>query len=760
MALHTYSYSQVTWDGGAGTTSWDDATNWDTDILPTAGDIVIISGSSSIVILSSSTTVETVTIAAGASFTIASGATLTIDGSNADHALETTGLTGTIINDGDLVVTNTVAKDGIYSKGTFTNNGTITIDMVDVDNAGLYVPQGTFTNSTGGTITITNVLNNQAYLRIDDNTSSGDLGTFNNDGTITITVSTGNDGLYVNDASTFNNNSIINISKAAGASGGDEALFVEDGGVFNNNSGGVITINSSQDNGIYLKNSGFFVNNTGGIINVDAVDNDQISLDDTSDFTNSGTINLTNSGDVGLYVTDKTTFNNSVSGILNITDATDHNIYVDANSQSPPASLDNSGTITVTGGSSASDGLRLGEDGTLTNNAGAFMYFVNTGADALQLDGGTILDNFGTIDVDGTQNGQEALELINGSTFNNKVGALYHVDDCDDDGIEVNNGAVLNNDGDIRIDDSAGEDIETFSGFTFTNSSTATFAPGQSPGDLEIKGDLDLGASCTTFEITGLVSTTDYDQIINFSGSTLTISGATAKLDWGLFIPADGDCFDIVAGSGLVSGTFATVTSTNPAIIYTIDYSDNTKVIICVESIVPVELVQFTGERTSRGSNLRWETASEINNQGFGIERSSNGIDWNQIGYVEGNGNTTEIISYSYLDESPFDGYNYYRLRQNDFDGNFDYGNIVVVNYRLNKNELTVYPNPAENVVYLEINKELENVNIQLVDSHGKIVYRNDAWVEEISLNALSSGIYILRVESSTFQTQKEIIKI
>lgn len=759
MVSLTYSYAAtVTWDGGAGTTDWMTATNWDTDMLPGAGDIVIISGSSAIVILSGTTTVETVTVAAGATLTIASGASLTIDGSNADHALETTGLTGTITNDGNLTVTNTDGKDGIYSKGTFTNNGTITIDMVDVDNAGLYVPQGTFNNSAGGTITITNVLNDEAYLRTDDNTSSGDLGTFNNDGTITITVSTGNDGLYVNDGSTFNNNSIIDISKAAGASGGDEALYVEDGGVFNNNSGGVITINSSQDNGIYLKNSGFFVNNSGGTINVDAVDNDQISLDDTSDFTNSGTINLTNSNDVGLYVTDKTTFNNGVSGVLNITDATDHGIYVDANSQSPPADLDNSGTITVTGGGSSSDGLRLGEDGTLTNNAGAFIYFVNTGADAIQMDGGTVLDNFGTIDVDGTQNGQEALELVNGSTFNNKAGALYHVDDCDDDGIEVNNGAVFNNDGDIRIDDSAGEDIETFSGFTFNNTSTATFAPGQSPGDFELKGDLDLGTSCTTFEITGLLPTTDYDQIINFSGSTLTISGATAKLEWG-FTPAPEDCFHIVDGGGLVSGTFATITSDDPSIVYTVDYSVPTDVIICVEAIVPVELVNFEGRKTDSGTDLTWSTASEINNEAFEIERSNNSTDWITIGRVEGKGNSSTLESYSYLDENPSSGVNYYRLKQNDFDGNFEYSDVIAVNYRTQKDDLTFYPNPAEDVLYIDINEELLNVELQLLDAHGKVVWNNMGWVTQVPLNNLSTGTYILKVNSDSFNTTKKIIK-
>jgi hypothetical protein len=67
---------------------------------------------------------------------------------------------------------------------------------------------------------------------------------------------------------------------------------------------------------------------------------------------------------------------------------------------------------------------------------------------------------------------------------------------------------------------------------------------------------------------------------------------------------------------------------------------------------LPVELTEFTGRKSEQGVELAWRTASELNNSGFEVERKSQGADWNTLGFVRGNGTTTEAQSYSFLDRT------------------------------------------------------------------------------------------------------------
>jgi hypothetical protein len=114
-------------------------------------------------------------------------------------------------------------------------------------------------------------------------------------------------------------------------------------------------------------------------------------------------------------------------------------------------------------------------------------------------------------------------------------------------------------------------------------------------------------------------------------------------------------------------------------------------------SVVPVELVSFSAEVYSSNVTLSWLTATEINNQGFEIQRkSSSEIEWTNIGFVSGNGNSTEIRYYSFTDNSlPVGSYSY-RLKQIDYSGEFTYSDEVDV-IILAVNEFTLkqnYPNP------------------------------------------------------------------
>jgi hypothetical protein len=112
--------------------------------------------------------------------------------------------------------------------------------------------------------------------------------------------------------------------------------------------------------------------------------------------------------------------------------------------------------------------------------------------------------------------------------------------------------------------------------------------------------------------------------------------------------------------------------------------------------LVPVELVSFSASVVGTEVNLSWMTATELNNQGFEIERSTNQAEWEKIGFVEGKGTTTLMNYYSYAVKSLKTGTYFYRLKQVDFDGTFEYSSIVEVEvsipieFALQQN----YPNP------------------------------------------------------------------
>ncbi|MCG6913041.1 T9SS type A sorting domain-containing protein [bacterium BMS3Abin03] len=111
---------------------------------------------------------------------------------------------------------------------------------------------------------------------------------------------------------------------------------------------------------------------------------------------------------------------------------------------------------------------------------------------------------------------------------------------------------------------------------------------------------------------------------------------------------------------------------------------------------LPVELVSFTAEVMNNSVELNWQTATEINNYGFDIERSADSGKWQKIGFVEGHGNSNSPKQYSYTDKNPIDGSNFkYRLKQIDTDGKFEYS--AAVNVKLVPDEFTLYqnyPNP------------------------------------------------------------------
>lgn len=165
----------------------------------------------------------------------------------------------------------------------------------------------------------------------------------------------------------------------------------------------------------------------------------------------------------------------------------------------------------------------------------------------------------------------------------------------------------------------------------------------------------------------------------------------------------------------------------------------------CGLTALGVEWISFTGAENAAQIDLNWIVGSERNNDGFYVERSKDGSDFEALGFVKGKGTSNEKNSYVFTDFQPVPGINYYRIKQVDFDGKVMYSNTIAVNR--NTDGLLVYPNPADDFIHLiSSGKSISQVSI--VSSEGKTteVIQADANETAIDLRNYDSGIYFFQI--------------
>lgn len=172
---------------------------------------------------------------------------------------------------------------------------------------------------------------------------------------------------------------------------------------------------------------------------------------------------------------------------------------------------------------------------------------------------------------------------------------------------------------------------------------------------------------------------------------------------------------------------------------------------------LPVELVSFDSEITGSAVRLSWLTASELNNDYFSVQRSENGVDFYEIGTVQGNGTTDEMHSYSFADRNPFSSIQYYRLQQFDYDGASEIHKTIVVD--LNEfnapRSAEAFPNPTTDEVNLRFDRQTVIAELNLVDLSGKIVAQLAAKGESgmefgSKLPQLEKGLYFIRFRTDS----------
>jgi Secretion system C-terminal sorting domain len=172
---------------------------------------------------------------------------------------------------------------------------------------------------------------------------------------------------------------------------------------------------------------------------------------------------------------------------------------------------------------------------------------------------------------------------------------------------------------------------------------------------------------------------------------------------------------------------------------------------------LPVSLISFSANKIVKNNSIIWSTASEQNNSGFNIERSTNGTDFENIGFVKSlspSGNSSSRLDYSFTDYNPIGLKQYYRLKQTDFDGTSKYSAIVMVT-REAPTELTltkVYPNPSKESIYINAaSPSRMNLQFLIADLNGRIVRKKQVFADignngfDISVAELAPGTYILQ---------------
>ena len=167
--------------------------------------------------------------------------------------------------------------------------------------------------------------------------------------------------------------------------------------------------------------------------------------------------------------------------------------------------------------------------------------------------------------------------------------------------------------------------------------------------------------------------------------------------------------------------------------------------------LLPVELISFNAECQEDGVLLAWTTASESNNDHFLIERSLDGIEFQDIGRVYGAGNSMEAIDYSFVDQQPSGNLSYYRLKQTDVDGTFDYSPVVAIHCQVGgSNELLVWPNPATDLVHIRITDDSEPRQFIILDAHGTVVFQGSmVGSTTFRTEHLAMGMYVVKVQRS-----------
>jgi len=191
-------------------------------------------------------------------------------------------------------------------------------------------------------------------------------------------------------------------------------------------------------------------------------------------------------------------------------------------------------------------------------------------------------------------------------------------------------------------------------------------------------------------------------------------------------------------------------------------------------SPLPVQLCSFTSSVSDRDVTLRWQTTNEVNNYGFDIERKPENCNWEKVGFVKGSGTVTTSSNYTFSDKNLNTGSYSYRLKQTDFNGNYEYhslSNTIEIQTPKKYEISRCYPNPSNPVVNINYKlPEASNVTIKIYDILGREmktlineIQNAGYYTTKFDGSSYSSGIYYFGISTKSnsnnfYRTEKFIL--
>lgn len=310
--------------------------------------------------------------------------------------------------------------------------------------------------------------------------------------------------------------------------------------------------------------------------------------------------------------------------------------------------------------------------------------------------------------------------------------------------------------GDVIMDnlnDKFGNSTVTFDATITLNSLTLNYKNGSNPLEIIIP----VGVTLTiTNDLIMDVNSTPQDKFLTVNG-TLSVGGTLDFGDINLEIDGTGS----IDATTIIGATNTTCEASGTCPGFTVDTCAEGSG-LCTETVLPIELLFFSGNEDNESISLSWATASEENFDYFEIERAAEETSFTNIGEVKGDGNSFIRLDYSFEDNSPEIGLNYYRLKSIDFDGTFEYSEVILVKFTSNV-KLVVSPNPTLGVILVRTSiPTTSGINYEITNQYGVVVLIGSLsdFYTQIDLQGLTKGIYIIRlIDLPTVKAKRIILK-
>jgi Secretion system C-terminal sorting domain len=604
------------------------------------------------------------------------------------------------------------------------------------------------------------------WARAQQVTLSGCSLTLNGTSRLSVNNSAFN-GFQMNQGTIFRNKGILEIDNVmlnaiSTVGTGTESSFINEGTIKIGSRGSI------GATGVFLTNT-VFANLQAGRIFVDAIGLEQYAMiiasssnfsnegeinfgsaatvergidnEGPADFTNNGTITFTNVSDEGISARTKVINNGTIAVAETCTLQLDGSIRNEADGYITIDGTVNINTQTVgsttTVGSISNFGfLTIFPSGKLIDNAN----FMSEG----------FIRNFGILSV---QTGK-TFSMTGSATFFNEITGVLNVAGS----VNINAGFTFNSIGTTQ------GDFNIYQNGDFISDVNSRIAPGTELGNaatngiakLTTNGNLDLMSGMLDIEANGADSPSLYDYLNVVGSFTIGASSKLKVVHGGGYVPVTGDEITVVKSVGAVTGTFATANIDIPSgwkVRY--DYPATGDVTLTYIQILPVELLSFKAANKGVSNLLTWETASEITNAGFEVQRKGEQGEWAVLGFVKGNGAPSV---YNFTDNNPL-SISYYRLRQVDHDGKSELSKVVSV-VKERKLYVQIYPNPTAGRVSIKLEAEA-NADVTVFNLVGQVVMANEkvTTVGEIDLSGLARGTYIVEIKSEGVVARQKVVK-